>query len=113
MIEVSVLQAYLDPVQIYAALMFIPLVCWYFAHGLSLLGRWCALCSGYSVQIGFFLLLDDVGLQTNLLILLASVAAYFWIATTLVLLPGMARKNPHPAKAVEAADPLPAPSQEA
>jgi len=113
MIEFSELHSYLEPLQIYAALMFIPLVCWYFAYGLSLLGRWCALFSGYCVQIGLFLLLDDVGLQTSLLILIASVAAYFWIATTLVLLPGMARKAPRRAKAFEEADKRTAPSLEA
>jgi len=112
MIELAVIHDYLEPLQIYAAIMFIPAVCWYFAQGLSLLGRWCALVSGYCVQIGFFLLLDDVGLQTSLLILLASVAAYFWIATTLVWLPGMARKAPRPTNAVEAIDKRPAPSLE-
>jgi len=101
MIEPDVLLTYLEPLQICAAVVFMPLVCWYFAHGLSLLGCWCALVSGYGVQIGFIVLLDDVGLQTSVLVLIASVAAYFWIATTLVLLPGMARKTPRPARPAE------------
>jgi hypothetical protein len=101
MIEPAVVIAYLEPLQIYIAAVFIPLVCWYFAYGLSLLGRWCALCSGYAVQIGLFFLLDDVGLPTSLLILIASAAAYFWIATALLQIPGMARKTPDPVKPAE------------
>lgn len=101
MIEPAVLLIYLEPLQIYSAAVFIPLVCWYFFHGLSLWGRWCALCSGYGVQVGLFFLLDDVGLPTNLLILLASAVAYFWIATALVHIPGMARKTPRPDQAAE------------
>jgi hypothetical protein len=90
MIEPAVVIAYLEPLQIYIAAVFIPLVCWYLA-----------LCSGYAVQIGLFFLLDDVGLPTNLLILIASAAAYFWIATALLQIPGMARKTPDPVKPAE------------
>jgi hypothetical protein len=107
MMELAVIIPYLEPLQICAAVVFIPLVCWYFAHGLSLLGLWCAVFSGYFMQIGLFILLDDVGLPSNLLILIASVAAYFWIATTLVLLPGMAQKPPSRVKSPARAKSLP------
>ncbi|MFT7697879.1 MAG: hypothetical protein ACI9RY_001375 [Reinekea sp.] len=46
-------------------------------------------------------------MPSNLLILIASVAAYFWIATTLVLLPGMAQKPPSRVKSPARAESLP------
>ncbi len=101
MLDVSHILNYLGPMQWIVAILFVPLVCWQFCSKHSLLCRWTALISGYSVQIGFFLLLDDVGFQTNLLILIASVAAYFWISTTVGLWPKARASKPREASLVD------------
>ena len=87
MLEITHILPYLGPLQWVVALVFVPLVCWQFCSEQSVLCRWSALISGYAVQIGFFLLLDDVGFQTNLLVLISSLAAYFWISTTVGVWP--------------------------
>jgi len=87
MYEMTTLSVYLEPIQWIAAIAFIPLVCWQYCMNSSTFCRWCALISGYAVQVGFFLLLDDVGFRTNLLILISSVAGYFWITTTIAVWP--------------------------
>lgn len=87
MFEISHLLNHLGAIQWVTAVVFVPIVCWQFCATQTLLCRWCALASGYAVQIGFFLLLDDVGIESNLLILIASIAAYFWITTTVALWP--------------------------
>lgn len=107
MLELSSLLNYLDSAQWLAAVVFVPLVCWQFCATQSALCRWSALISGYAMQIGFFLLLDDAGFQANLLILIASVAAYFWITTTVALWPEP-RKAKTPAAAVAQKPQVPA-----
>ncbi|MEJ2044811.1 MAG: hypothetical protein P8X74_18430 [Reinekea sp.] len=70
-----------------AAIALVPLACWQLCRNHSSLCRWISLLSGYGVQVGFYLLLDDVGFEPDRLILLASAAAYFWVITSLSLLP--------------------------
>jgi hypothetical protein len=103
MLDVSLLINYLGPIQWFAAVVFVPLVCWQFCATQSAFCRWSALLSAYGVQIGFFLLLDDVGFSTNALILISSVAAYFWITTTVALWPAQ-RSIKLAARDVSAAD---------
>ncbi len=101
MLELTHILLYLEPIQWFVPIAFVPLVCWQFCSEQSRLCRWTALISGYAVQIGFFLLLDDVGFQTSLLILIASIAAYFWISTTVGLWPAkksVAAATSHPAE---------------
>ncbi len=81
MFEFPEILSHLDSIQWFAAIAFVPLVCWHQGLRLSQIFRMLALVSGYAVQIGFFLLLDDVGFQFNVLILIASIAAYFWITS--------------------------------
>lgn len=87
MLDVSQIAQYLVPLQWLAAIVFVPLVSWQFCSRKSISCRWVSMLSAYAVQIGFFLLLDDVGFQVSLLILISSVAAYFWITTTVALWP--------------------------
>jgi hypothetical protein len=103
MLDVSYLINYLGPLQWFAAIVFVPLVCWQFCATQSALCRWSALLSAYGVQIGFFLLLDDVGFHTNLLILISSIAAYFWITTTVALWPQNRLSKPAPSEKAEKA----------
>ena len=82
MIEISYLTSQIDSFQWFVAIAFVPLVCWHQGLVLSSFFRMFSLASGYGVQIGFFLLLDDVGFQISTLIFIASLAAYFWITST-------------------------------
>jgi len=83
---------FLEQMQWFSAAIFVPLVCWYHCFRSTILCRWIALLSGYSVQIGFFLLLDDVGFSQSVLVLLSSLAGYFWITTTSSSWPRAKRK---------------------
>jgi hypothetical protein len=101
MFEFAHLLPYIAPIQWFAAIVFVPLVTWQFCSHKSVLCRWVALISAYAVQIGFFLILDDAGFQTSFLILISSIAAYFWITTTVALWPSekTLRRLPVPASA--------------
>jgi hypothetical protein len=101
MLDVSLLINYLGPLQWFAAIVFVPLVCWQFCATQSTLCRWSALLSAYGVQIGFFLLLDDVGFHTSALILISSIAAYFWVTTTVALWPQNRPTKVSPSEKVE------------
>lgn len=101
MFEVTSLLQYLAPIQWFAAIVFVPLVTWQFCSRKSVLCRWVALVSAYGVQIGFFLMLDDAGFQTSFLILISSIAAYFWITTTVALWPGNKSLRNLPIEAVQ------------
>lgn len=79
--------SYLGPMQWFAAIVLVPLVVWQTCQQQGIVCRSCAVLSGYGVQIGFFLLLDDVGFSQALLTLLSSVAAYFWITTVVAAWP--------------------------
>lgn len=87
MFEFSSLSVDLAALQWFAAILFVPLVCWQYCLRESVFCRWCAMLSGYIVQVGFFLLLDDVGFRTEFLLLISSVAAYFWISTIVAFWP--------------------------
>jgi hypothetical protein len=102
MLDISHIIQYLGPLQWVAAVLFVPLVCWQFCANQTAICRWSAFFTGYGVQIGFFLLLDDVGFHTNLLVLISSVAAYFWITTTVALWPAK-RSSSKPQKINSAA----------
>ncbi len=82
MIDVIYYFSQLELAQLIAALIFVPLACWFHGIHSTIACRWCALFFGYVIQIGLFLVLDDVGFDSNLLILLASIVAYFGITTT-------------------------------
>lgn len=94
MFEVPLLQDQLEALQWFAAIAFVPLVCWQYCLRQSVFCRWCALTSGYTIQVGFFLLLDDVGFKTEFLLLISSIAAYFWITTTVAMWPGRRKSRP-------------------
>lgn len=87
MIDLSPLIPHLSALQWAAAVLFVPLVTWQFCLRQTIVCRWCALLSGYGVQVGFFLMMDDVGFSTEFLLLVASIAAYFWITTTVAIWP--------------------------
>lgn len=97
MIEAASIIPHLSSLQWVAAVLFVPLVTWQYCLRQTFFCRWCALLSGYGVQVGFFLMMDDVGFSTEFLLLVASVAAYFWISTTVAMWP--ARRAFVPGKA--------------
>lgn len=95
MTESSVLQSLLLNAQWFAALLFVPLVCFYEASRSTLVCRWSALLSGYLVQYGLIACLIGSGFSQQAIILIGSVAAYAWIR----LLTGWWRRHPNPGSA--------------
>jgi hypothetical protein len=87
MIDISAVMTNLEVAQLCAAFLLIPLTCWLNTHRSSLLCRWCVLLSGYFVQIGFFLILDDVGFRSSLLVLFSTLAGCMWIYSTALFWP--------------------------
>ncbi|TCS41589.1 hypothetical protein [Reinekea marinisedimentorum] len=90
MIDVYAVLSNLELAQVGAALLLIPLICWLNTHRSSFLCRWVVLLSGYVIQIGFYLILDDVGFRSNLLVLFATLAGCMWIYSTALLWPAKA-----------------------
>lgn len=79
MTEPSTFQSLLLSAQWFAALLFVPLVCFFEAARSTLVCRWSALLSGYLVQYGLIACLIGSGFSQQAIILIGSVAAYAWI----------------------------------
>ena len=73
------LVSFFSTAQWVVAFLFVPLVCWYEWSRSTLVCRWCALVTGYIVQMGLVVALIDSGFSLQAVIMLASVAAYAWI----------------------------------
>lgn len=71
---------FLQQLQWYVAVLFVPLAVCVHCSKLTAFWRWVALLSGYSVQVGLFLLLDDTEFKTSTLLFVTAAATYFWIA---------------------------------
>lgn len=79
MIESSSLLSFFSTLQWVVAFLFVPLVCWHEWSRSTLVCRWCALVTGYVVQLGFIAALVDSGFATHTVVLMGSLAAYAWI----------------------------------
>lgn len=79
MIESISLVSFFQACQWGVAFLFVPLVCWYEWSRSSVFCRWCALLSGYVVQLGLIVLLIDSGFEMPTVILFGSISAYAWI----------------------------------
>lgn len=79
MIELDSLHSFLLTTQWIVAFLFVPLVCWHEWSRSALYCRWCALLSGYTVQITLLVVLIDSGFPLHTVILIGSIAAYAWI----------------------------------
>ncbi|EAR08108.1 hypothetical protein [Reinekea blandensis] len=105
MIDLSSFIPHLASLQWLAAVLFVPLVTWQYCLRQTFFCRWCSLLSGYAIQIGFFLIMDDVGFRTEFLLLVSSIAAYFWITTTVAMWPVKRSQStvptPMPSKAAQ------------
>ena len=73
------LVSFFSTAQWVVAFLFVPLVCWYEWSRSTLVCRWCALVTGYTVQMVLILALIDSGFSLQTVIMLASIAAYAWI----------------------------------
>ncbi|PTY36346.1 hypothetical protein BGP77_03305 [Saccharospirillum sp. MSK14-1] len=79
MTDASLFQSLLLHAQWFAALLFVPLVCFLEAARSSVICRWSVLLSGYLVQYGLIACLIGSGFSQQAIILIGSVAAYAWI----------------------------------
>lgn len=77
--EAVSLLSFLEATQWVVAFLFVPLVCWHEWSRSTLACRWCALLTGYTVQMGLIVALIDSGFSLQTVILMGSVAAYAWI----------------------------------
>lgn len=73
------LLSFFSTAQWVVAFLFVPLVCWHEWSRSTLVCRWCALLTGYTVQMGLIVLLVDSGFEMRTVILFGSLAAYAWI----------------------------------
>ncbi|MFG1497398.1 hypothetical protein ABMA57_12265 [Saccharospirillum sp. HFRX-1] len=79
MTDASFFQSLLLHAQWFAALLFVPLVCFLETARSTVVCRWSALLSGYLVQYGLIACLIGSGFSQQAIILIGSIAAYAWI----------------------------------
>jgi hypothetical protein len=92
MTDASLFQSLLLHAQWFAALLFVPLVCFLEASRSTVICRWSVLLSGYLVQYGLIACLIGSGFSQQAIILIGAIAAYAWIR----LFAGWLKR--HPAK---------------
>ncbi|MDB2449040.1 hypothetical protein N9W78_01990 [bacterium] len=77
--DASQFQTLLISAQWIAALLFVPLVCFFEGARSTVVCRWSALLSGYVVQYGLIACLIGSGFSRPTIILFGAIAAYAWI----------------------------------
>ncbi|WP_157954337.1 hypothetical protein [Saccharospirillum mangrovi] len=79
MIDTTQFHSLLLNLQWFAALLFVPLACFFETARSTTVCRWSAMLSGYFVQYGLIFCLIGSGFSQQVIILFGAVAAYAWI----------------------------------